>query len=75
MIMTIKEVRNELINGLEEEYTNEQVSFIDKRLEEIAKENSLSNEDLDYYCTANSSEMFAVIFDYKEFDKDNFEVN
>jgi hypothetical protein len=73
--MTIKDVRASLIKDLEEEYTNEQVSFIDKRLEEIAKENSLSNEDLDYYCTANSSEMFSVIFDYKEFDEDNFEID
>lgn len=75
MIMTIEEVRNGLIDGLEDEYTNEQVSFIDKRLEEIAKENDLSNEDLDYYCTANSSEMFSMIFDYKEFDESNFEVD
>jgi len=73
--MTIRDVRASLIKDLEEEYSNEQVSFIDKRLEEIAKENDLSNEDLDYYCTANSSEMFAVIFDYKEFDINNFEID
>jgi len=73
--MTIEEVRNGLIDGLEDCYTPTQIEFIDLRLEEIAKEEHLTLEDLDYYCTANSSEMFACIFDYKEFDKKNFEVD
>ena len=73
--MTIQEVRNSLIDGLEDEYTPSQIRFIDGRLEEIADEENMSLEYLDYYCTANSSEMFACIFDYKEFDKDNFKVN
>ena len=73
--MTIEEVRNNLIKDLESEYTPTQIEFIDLRLEEIAKEEHMTLEDLDYYCTANSSEMFACIFDYKEFDKKNFEVD
>ena len=73
--LTIEEVRNSLIDGLEDCYTPTQIEFIDLRLEEIAKEEHMALEDLDYYCTANSSEMFACIFDYKEFDKKNFEVD
>ena len=38
----------------------------------IADMENINPEDLDYYCTANSSEMFACIFDYKPFDKANF---
>lgn len=73
--MTIKEVRASLICGLEDEYTPKQIKEIDKRLREIAKENNLSNEELDYFCTANSSEMFTCIFNNKEFNKDNFDVD
>jgi len=73
--LTIEEVRNSLIDGLEDCYTPTQIEFIGLRLEEIAKEEHMTLEDLDYYCTANSSEMFACIFDYKEFDKKNFEVD
>ena len=73
--MDIKEVRNGLIEGLEDEYTPTEIEFIDIRLEEIADMERMSLEDLDYYCTANSSEMFACIFDYKEFNKKNFEVD
>jgi hypothetical protein len=70
--MTIKEVRNSLIKDLENEYTPTEIELIDIRLEEIADMEHMSLEDLDYYCTANSDEMFACIFDYKEFNKDNF---
>ena len=70
--MDIKEVRNNLIKDLEEEYTQSDIELIDIRLEEIADMEHMSLEDLDYYCTANSDEMFACIFDYKEFNKDNF---
>ena len=73
--MAIKDVRQSLIDGLEEEYTDEDIKFIDQRLREIEEEEDMTIEDLDYYCTANSSEMFACIFDYKEFDKKNFEVD
>ena len=73
--MDIKEVRKQLIEGLEDCYTPEKIEIIDKRLSEIAKENGLTNDELNEYCWANSSEMFACIFDYKEFDKDNFEVD
>jgi len=73
--MDIKEVRDNLINGLESEYTLAEIELIDIRLDEIADMEHMSLEDLDYYCTANSSEMFACIFDYKDFDKKNFEVD
>ena len=74
-MMEIKEVRNNLIKGLESEYTQTEIDFIDIRLEEIAEMERMSLEDLDYYCTANSSEMFTCIFNYKVFDKNNFEVD
>jgi len=70
--MTIKEVRESLIKDLENEYTPTEIELIDIRLEEIADMEHMSLEDLDYYCTANSDEMFACIFDYKEFNKENF---
>jgi hypothetical protein len=70
--MTIKEVRNSLIKDLENEYTPTEIELIDIRFEEIADMEHMSLEDLDYYCTANSDEMFACIFDYKEFNKENF---
>ena len=73
--MAIEEVRNNLIKDLEDEYTPKDIEFIDIRLKEIGDKEKMSLEDLDYYCTANSSEMFACIFDYKEFDKNNFEVD
>ena len=73
--MDIKEVRNGLIEGLEDEYTPTEIELIDIRLEEIADMERMSLEDLDYYCTANSSEMFSCIFDYKEFKKENFNVD
>ena len=73
--MDIKEVRDNLIKDLEGEYTQTDIELIDIRLEEIANTEHMSFEDLDYYCTANSSEMFACIFDYKDFDKKNFEVD
>jgi len=73
--MTIEEVRNNLIKDLESEYTPTEIELIDIRLNEIADMEHMSLEDLDYYCTANSSEMFACIFDYKEFDKNNFDVD
>jgi hypothetical protein len=73
--MDIKEVRNNLIKDLESEYTPTEIELIDIRLEEIADMERMSLEDLDYYCTANSVEMFACIFDYKEFDKKNFEID
>ena len=73
--MKIQEVRNNLIKCLESEYTQTEIDFIDIRLEEIAEMERMSLEDLDYYCTANSSEMFTCIFNYKVFDKNNFEVD
>ena len=73
--MNIKEVRDNLIKDLENEYTPTEIELIDIRLEEIANSERMSLDDLDYYCTANSSEMFSCIFDYKEFNKKNFEVD
>ena len=73
--MSIKEVRDNLIKDLENEYTPTEIELIDIRLEEIANSERMSLDDLDYYCTANSSAMFACIFDYKEFNKKNFEVD
>ena len=70
--MDIKEVRNNLIKDLENEYSQMEIELIDIRLEEIMEMEHMTIEDLDYYCTANSDEMFACIFDYKEFDKNNF---
>ncbi len=73
--MTIEEVRKQLIDDLEKEYTPKDIEFIDIRLQEIADMEHFSLEELNEYCWANSSEMFACIFDYKEFDKKNFEVD
>jgi len=73
--MTIADVRNNLIIDLEDLYTPEQIDQIDRGLTRLKRDNGLSNEDLDYYCTANSSEMFSCIFDGKEFDHRNFEVD
>ena len=50
--MAIQEVRNNLIDGLEDKYTPSQNRFIDDRLEEIPCEENMSLEYLDYYCTA-----------------------
>ena len=74
-ILNIEDVRKSLIVDLESEYTPQKIKFIDSRLEEIRKENNLSYDDLEYYCSCNSSEMFACIFDYKEFDINNFDVD
>lgn len=74
-IMDIEDVRKSLICDLESEYTPQQIEFIDSRLEEIRKENNLTYEDLEYYCSCNSSEMFSCIFDNKEFDINNFVVD
>lgn len=73
--MTIQEVRKQLIDGLEDEYTPSQVKFIEIRLEEIADMEKMTLDELNEYCWANSNEMFACIFDYKEFNKANFEVD
>lgn len=73
--MSIKEVRNNLIKDLESEYTPTDIELIDIRLDEIANMENMTIEDLDYYCTLNSSEMFSCIFDYKEFNKKNFEID
>ena len=70
--MSVQEVRNNLINGLENEYNEGDIRFIDIRLDEIADMERMTLEDLDYYCSANSSEMFECIFNYKVFDKANF---
>ena len=73
--MNIQEVRKQLIDGLESEYTPKDIRLIECRLDEIAKENNLSLDELNEYCWANSSEMFTCIFNGKEFNKDNFEVD
>lgn len=73
--MKIEDVRKQLIDDLEEEYTKEQINMIDIRLGEIAKENGLTIEKLNEFCWANSSEMFTCIFNGKEFNPSNFEVD
>lgn len=50
-------VRNQLIDGLENDFTDE---------------NNLSADDLDYYCWADSSLMFDCIFSGKTIDPDLF---
>ena len=70
----IVEIRKDLIRDIEDCYTDRQIGTIDYRLNEIAYSFNLSLDELDYYCSANSTEMFSVIFDYKPFDKENFEV-
>lgn len=70
--MEVKEVRDNLINGIEDCYTQSDFEFIDKRISEIADENNLTMEDMDYYSYMNSSEMLDCIFSGKEFDKANF---
>ena len=62
-------------DDLEEEYTEEQINTIDNRLHEIANENGLTIEQLNEFCWANSSEMFTCIFNGKEFNPSNFEVD
>lgn len=71
----IEEIRKGLVKDIEDCYTPKQIEVIDYRLNEIAYSCNLSLDDLDYYCSANSTEMFSVIFDYKPFDKQNFEVD
>lgn len=68
-------IRKDLIKDIEDCYTEKQIDVIDYRLNEIAYSCNLSLDDLDYYCSENSTEMFSVIFDYKPFDKQNFEVD
>ena len=70
--MRIEDIRNRLIEGLEDNYTDDELRFIDIRLEEISDLERLSLEALDYLCWADSAEMFDVIFDYKIFDLENF---
>ena len=72
---TIQDVRNDLIVDLEDEYTDEQIQFIDKRLSEIMNENGLTLSELDDLCWANSSEMFSCIFDYKDLSECDFNVD
>lgn len=73
--MTIDDVVKGLIDDLEDEYTEEQKEHIKRRMDEIAKENNLSLEELDEYCWANSSAMFACIFDGKPFNPEDFIVD
>lgn len=72
-ILTLTDVRNSLIEDLENYYSQSDIEFIDKRLAEIANENNLSMEDLDYYCTLDSNKMFGCIFDYIDL-KEYFEI-
>jgi len=71
----IEQIRKDLIKDIEDCYTPNQIDTIDYRLNQIALSFNLSLDDLDYYCSANSTEMFSVIFDHKPFDKQNFEVD
>ena len=69
---TYKIIAKSLTKDLEDNYTDEQMRFIENRLMKIAEENDLTSDNVAYYCDANSSEMFSCIFDYKNFDKTNF---
>ena len=69
---TLEEVRNNLIRGLESNYDENDIRFIDIRLEEIMDMERFSLEDLDYYCSLNSDEMFGCIFSYVPFEKERF---
>ncbi len=73
--MTIEQIRKELVGGLESHYSKRSIYFIEMRLKEIAEENSLTLEQLNKYCWTNSTEMFDIIFDYKDFDANNFHCN
>ena len=68
----IKGIAMELVNGIEDQYSESEINYIATRLEEIADIEHLTNDELSYYCSANSNEMFLCIFDFKEFDKNNF---
>lgn len=63
-------VLKSLIDGLE--YTQERIAFIRFRLTEIMRENSLTLEELDLCCWADSCTMFGIIFDYADFDRKKF---
>lgn len=73
--LTIEEVRNDLVKDLEEYYTKDDIKFIDERLAEIAKMGNLTIDQLCDYVWANSSEMLSCIFDYKELNPKEFEVD
>ena len=68
----MEEVVRSLTNGLK--YSQERLAYIRFRLKEIMQENNLTLTELDNYCTADSCEMFSVIFDHKEFNPKNFVV-
>ena len=68
--MTIKDVRNHLVKDLT--FSDDDIEFIDQRLEEIMRDENLTLEDLEHYCYADSNNMFDIIFDYKDFDEDDF---
>ena len=69
----MEDVIKSLINGLQ--YSQERIAYIRFRLNEIMRDYNLTLEQLSYYCTADSCEMFSVIFDYKEFNSKNFVVD
>ena len=68
--MTLDEVLKGLTNGLK--YSQERLLFIRFRLNEIRREYNLTLEKLNEYCTADSCEMFSVIFDHKALKPENF---
>jgi hypothetical protein len=72
--MEIKDVRNNLLDGMDVPYPPTEIKFIDIRLDEIAEMENMSLEELDYYCWLNADEMFQCIYNYKEFKKENFKL-
>lgn len=70
--MIIQDVRNNLIKKLKKDFRPTEIDFIDIRLEEIADMEHFPLKELDYYVNMNPNEMYNCIFDYKEFDKNNF---
>ena len=72
--MEIKDVRNNLLDGMDIPYPPTEIKFIDIRLGEIAEMENMSLEELDYYCWLNSNEMFKCIYDYNEFKRENFKL-
>lgn len=71
--MTIEDIRNNFISNLDGKYTPAQIKDIDNGLYRMKREYGLLEIDLGFYCTADPNEMFACIFDGKEFDPANFE--
>ena len=70
--MEVKEVRNHLLDGIDRGFPPSEIEFIDIRLQEIADMEHMTMDELDNYCYADSNEIFECIYNYKEFNENNF---